>query len=59
MLMMIMKKWLADAKLDSPQEQQSIDKFLMEEVDIIDEKDTQLNVASYFNVGHELDGCEC
>jgi hypothetical protein len=30
----------------------------MEEVDIIDEKDTQLNATSYFNVDHESDGCE-
>jgi hypothetical protein len=31
----------------------------MEEANIIDEKDTQLNAVSYFNVDHELDGCEC
>jgi hypothetical protein len=30
----------------------------MEEVNIIDEKDTQLNGVSYFNVDHELDGSE-
>jgi hypothetical protein len=49
-----MKNWLTDARLDCSQEWQSIDEFLMEEVDIIDENDTLLNATNYFNVDHEL-----
>ncbi len=52
---MIMKNWLIDARLDCPQEWQSIDEFLMEQVDIIDENDTLLNATSYFSVDHELE----
>jgi hypothetical protein len=50
-----MKNWSIDARLNSPYEQHSIDEFLMQEADIIDENDTSLNVASYFNVDHELE----
>ncbi len=52
---MIMKIWSTDVKSNCPQERQSIDEFLMEERDAIDENDTLLNVASYFNVDHEMD----
>jgi hypothetical protein len=52
--MMIMKNRLVNARLDCPQECQSIDEFLMEEVDITDENDTLLNAISYLNVDHEL-----
>jgi len=48
-----MKSWLIDARLYCPQEWQSIDEFLMEEVDVIDENDTLLNEISYFD--HELE----
>ncbi len=51
---MIMKNWLVDARLNCPQEWQSINGILMEEADIIDENDTLLNVANYFNVNHGL-----
>jgi hypothetical protein len=50
-----MKIWSTDVKSNCPQERQSIDEFLMEERDAIDENDTLLNVASYFNVDHEMD----
>jgi hypothetical protein len=53
-LVMIMKNWSTNARSDCPQECHSIDEFLMEEADNIDENDTQLNAAGYFNVNHEL-----
>jgi hypothetical protein len=53
-LVMIMKNCSVDTRSNCPQEWQSIDEFITEKVDIIDENDTLLNVVSYFIVDHEL-----
>jgi hypothetical protein len=50
-----MKIWSIDVESNCPQEQQSIDEFFMEKVDVIDENDTLLNVTSYFNIDHEME----
>jgi hypothetical protein len=53
--MMVMKNCLVDVKSKCPQEWQSINEFLMDEVDIIDENDTLVSATSYFIVDHELE----
>lgn len=50
---MIMKNWSLSARIHCPQEGPLMN-FFMKEKNIIDENDTRLNIASYFNVSHEL-----
>jgi hypothetical protein len=49
-LVMVMKNWLGDVKVDFSQEEDSIDEFFKEKMNIIEENDTVLGVAGYFNV---------
>ncbi len=49
-LVMVMKNWSSDAKVDCPREGDSIDDFFKEEMSIIENNDTTLDVIGYFNV---------
>jgi hypothetical protein len=49
-LIMVMKNWLGDAKVDCLWEGDSIDYFFKEEVNIIEKNNTTLGAAGYFNV---------
>ncbi len=49
---MIMEKWLIDARIDYPWKGQSINEFFMEKVGIIEEIDVMLDAIGYFNVDH-------
>ncbi len=49
-LVMVMKKWSSDTKVDCPQEGDSIHDFFKEEMSFIENNDTTLDVIGYFNV---------
>ncbi len=51
---MIMKNWPTNAWTNCPWEEQSIIEFSVEEMGIIDENDTLLDVVGYFNIDVEL-----
>jgi hypothetical protein len=51
---MIMKNWPTNAWTNCPREWQSITKFLVEEMGIIDKNDTLLDAAGYFNIDVKL-----
>jgi hypothetical protein len=47
---MVMKIWSNEAKVDCPQEGDSIDNFFKQEMSIIENNDTTLYVVGYLNV---------
>ncbi len=48
-LVIIMKNWSFDARVDCMHKRKSMDDFLVNEANIIDDNDIILDVASYYN----------
>jgi hypothetical protein len=49
-VVMVMKNWLSDVRVDCSWEGDSIDDFFKEEASIIENNDTMLDAIGYFNI---------